>query len=200
MNTSKPIAGVSYNSEDFLKGKLKDWNDAGLIEYGMFIRHKAEADEKKDHFHIFIIPARRLQTLDLENDSKEFDPLNPDKPLKIVGLSGSKESDWVLYCLHDPSYLQEKGLMREHHYSLEDFYSTEEDRFNMIISSLSDARNSRLETRLLEMHRMGLSWNEVVSSGLIPLRYVFASKIMYEGLTGYRIEQRIKEEQKEGAE
>lgn len=183
MNTSKPIAGISYNTEDFLKGKLKEWVKNQVIEYGMIIRHKKEGDEKKDHWHALLIPAKRLQTMDLETDSQEPDPNNPDKPLKILGLSVSKVSDWVMYCLHDPLYLAEKGLQRVHQYSLEDFWSTDEDRFSLIISELSDCRNT-IEKRIITMITSGMDLASILHSGLVPMRYVYATKVMYNEISG----------------
>lgn len=183
MQTSKPIAGISYNSKDFLEGKLKEWRQNKIIEYAMTIRHKAEGDEVKDHWHVFIIPAKRLQTLDLEIDSQEPDPEKPDKPLKILGLSVSKASDWVMYCLHDPLYLAEKGLERVYHYALEDFWSTDEDHFNMIISELSDCRNT-IERRILNMITSGMDLASILHSGLVPMRYVYATKVMYNEISG----------------
>lgn len=185
MNTSKAIAGVSYNSADFLAVKLHEWLNAGLIEFGTFIKHKAEADEKKDHIHVFLLPARRIQTLDFENDSKEYDENNPGKPLKVLGLSPSKFSDWLLYSLHDKAYLLEKGLSRQYAYSLEDFYSTDLDRFDIMISQISDDKNSKIEHRLLQMINNQMSWQEILSSGLIPMRYVYSAKIVYDSLTRF---------------
>ena len=187
MNTSKPIAGVSYNSKEFLLGKLKDWRDSGLIEWGAFIYHKKEGEEKKDHHHIFIVPARRLQTIKLEDDSQEPDPAHPDKPLKIVGLSSSKFTDWFLYSLHDKAYLLEKGLERSYHYSLEDFITTDVDRFNIMIAEIGEERQGRIEYRIIQMINNGMSWPEMISSGLIPIRYIYPAKIIYDSLHGFDV-------------
>ena len=180
MNTSKSIAGISYNTEEFLKGTLEDWKREGIIEFAMFIHHKAEADEKKDHFHVYIIPAKRLQTVDLELKSQEFDPMHPDKPLKLLGLTPSKESDWLLYALHDPTYLIEKGLEKAYHYSLEDFKSTDLDLFDIIVSRIGETRNGKIENRVIQMIRNGMTWNEMLTSGLIPMRYVYSAKIIFD--------------------
>lgn len=182
MNTSKPIAGISYNSESYLRGKLEEWRSNGLIEFGAYICHKAEADEKKDHIHVYIVPAKRLQTMDLESDSQEFDPLHPDKPFKLIGLTPSKEGDWIMYCLHDPTYLIEKGLQKAYHYSLEDFVSTDLDLFDIMVSRIGETRNGKIEHRVLQMINNGMTWNEMLCSGLIPMRYVYSAKIIYDSL------------------
>lgn len=180
MRTSKPIATISYNTADFLSRKLDSWKKLGWIEFAMWIRHEPEDDEKKAHYHVFIRPARLVQTMDLEKDSCEFDKENPEKPFKMIGFRVSKESDWLLYGLHDPAYMQEKGLTKQYVYSLEDVQSTDEDTFRDIISHMSDDRQGRIEYRLIQMMRQGMTWQEIVFSGAIPLRHIQACKIMYD--------------------
>ena len=183
MNTSKAIAGISYNSPAFLQGKIEEWKSSGLIEFGAFIYHKAEEGEKKDHFHVYLLPAKRLQTVDLENDSFEFDKKHPDKPFKIVGLSPSKEADWILYVLHDIEFLREKGLERKYHYSLEDFITTDQDLFDIMVSRIADNRKGKIEYRVVQMIKSGMTWEQMVSSGLIPMRYIYSAKIMYDSIS-----------------
>ena len=103
MRTSKAVSTISYNSAEFLKAKIEYWRKSGIIEFGMWIRHEPEADEKKAHYHVYLKPAKLIQTMDLEMDSCELDPDNPDKPLKMVSFRISKEDDWLLYSIHDPS-------------------------------------------------------------------------------------------------
>lgn len=186
MRTSKPIATISYNTEEFLRKKIEYWKSSGIIEFGMWIRHDPEQDEKKAHWHVFIKPAQLIQTMDLETDSMEIDPNCPEKPLKMIGFRPSKESDWVLYGIHDPTYLVEKGLEREIVYSLEDIQSTCDDTLKDIIAHISDERNGKLEYRIIQCINKGLSWQEIVSSGLVPLRYMAGAKIMYQAITGDR--------------
>lgn len=186
MRTSKPISTISYNTADFLKAKLENWKSQGLIEFAMWIRHDPEEDEKKAHFHVFIRPARLIQTMDLEKESMELDPENIDKPFKMIGFRVSKESDWLLYAIHDPTYLQEKGLEREHVYGLDDVQSTDCDTLNDIIRHMSDDRKGRLEYRLIQLAQLGLPWDAVVASGMIPLRHIAGARIMYESLMWQR--------------
>lgn len=184
MKTSKPISTISYNSASFLKAKIEEWKEKEIIEYGMWIRHEPEADEKKAHYHVFLKPAKQIQTMYLEQDSCEIDPQNPDKPFKMVSFRVSKESDWLLYAIHDPNYLVEKGLSRQHLYGFEDVQNTCEDTFQDIISHLSDDRKGRLEYRLIECINMGMNWSQICSSGIIPLRSISGALIMYKAITG----------------
>lgn len=184
MRTSKPISTISYNSADFLKAKIEYWKSVGIIEYGMWIRHEPEQDEKKAHYHVYLKPAKLIQTMDLENDSCELDPENPDKPFKMVSFRVSKEDDWLLYSIHDPSYLLEKGMSREFCYGFEDIQTTCEDTLKDIISHISDNRKGRLEYRLIECINMGMKWQEIVMSGMIPIRQISGALIMYRSITG----------------
>lgn len=183
MRTSKPISTISYNTPEFLRQKIEYWKKLRLIEYGMWILHRAETGEK-DHYHVFFKPAQQIQTMDLEEDSKEFDPNFPDKPLKMIGFSSSKADDWVMYALHDVDYLASKGLTRQFHYDISDFESTDIDTFTEIIAQLNDSRKGRLENRILEMCEQGLTWSEIVRSGIVPIRYMSNAKIFYTAITG----------------
>ena len=184
MRTSKPVSTISYNTESFLKAKIEYWKECGLIEYGMWIKHEPEADEKKAHHHVFLKPAKLIQTMDLETDSQEIDPINPNKPLKMISFRVSKESDWILYGIHDKAYLQEKGLTRDFHYDLADIKSTCEDTLSDIISSLSDERKGRLEYRIIDCVNKGMQWEQIVKSGLVPIRFMGGAKMFYTALTG----------------
>lgn len=184
MRTSKPVSTISYNSDEFLRKKIEYWKECGLIEFGMWIRHEPEEDEKKSHCHVFLKPAKLIQTMDLENDSLELDPLNPDKPFKMVSFRVSKESDWVMYAIHDNAYLHEKGLERSHTYAFSDIETTCEDTLTDIISHLQDDRKGRLEYRISDCIARGMTWQQIITSGIVPLRQMAGAKIMYQAITG----------------
>lgn len=184
MRTSKAVSTISYNSPSFLKGKIEEWKTLGYIEYGMWIRHEPEADEKKAHYHVYLKPAKLIQTTDLEERSQEIDPQNPGKPFKMVSFRISKEDDWLLYAIHDPVYLSEKGLTRQHCYAFSDVETTCEDTLRDIISHMSDNRKGKLEYRLLECIEMGMTWGEIVRTGIIPIRQMSGALMMYRAITG----------------
>lgn len=200
MRTSKPISTISYNSDDFLQAKIEYWKKIGLIEFGMWIRHEPEEDEKKSHCHVYLKPAKLIQTMDLEEDSRELDPtwkpkdsykdekdrLEHEKKmfLKMITFRTSKEDDWLLYAIHEPSFLAEKGLTREYTYGIDEVLNTCQDTLNDIVSRLSDNRKGRLEYRLVQCINNGMNWQQIVSSGLVPIRQITGAKLMYIALTG----------------
>lgn len=184
MRTSKPISTISYNSHDFLRQKIEYWKSIGIIEYAMWIRHEPEEDEKKAHYHVYLRPAMLIQTMHLEEDSCEIDPQNPEKPFKMVSFRISKEDDWLLYSIHDPNYLAEKGLSREFFYGFEDIETTCADTLTDIISHMSDKRKGKLEYRIIECINRGMTWTQIVQSGIVPIRQMSGAMIMYRSITG----------------
>jgi len=106
MATIQPISTVSYNSEDFLLMKLKELYDAHIIREWYYIKHKGE-DGDKDHIHLRVVPNRRLDPMEFQDELKEYTP-DYDKPLGCIGIRYSKEEDWLLYVVHDKDYLKQK--------------------------------------------------------------------------------------------
>lgn len=187
MRTSKPVSTISYNTDEFLRKKIEYWKNIGWIEYGMWIRHEPEEDEKKSHCHVFLKPAKLIQTTDLEDGSLEIDPQNPEKPFKMVSFRVSKESDWLMYAIHDKAYLFEKGLERVHTYSFSDVETTCEDTLNDIIAHMTDDRKGRLEYRISDCIARGMSWQQIITSGIVPIRQMGGARIMYQAITGQDI-------------
>ena len=199
MRASKPISTISYNSEAFLRNKIQEWKKLGLIEYGMWIKHLPDEDDKKVHYHVYLKPAKLIQTMDLEKDSYEYQAIFPyentdpnttalvktnPKPLKMIGFRMSKEGDWVLYGVHDKAYLAEKGMTRKYHYSFSDIETTCEDTLKDIITHLLDDRKGRLENRIYDCILKGLTWREIVCTGIVPLRQIGNAHMFYKAVTG----------------
>ena len=106
MATQKPISTISYNSELFLKEKLDNWIKAHIIQTYMYICHKGE-DGDKDHIHVRIEPNKKLDPMDLQAQLLEY-KIGNDKPLGCRPFRPSKEEDWILYAVHDETYLKLK--------------------------------------------------------------------------------------------
>ena len=106
MATSMPISTISYNSEEFLKYHLDSWYNMHLIQAYQYIKHKGE-DGDKDHIHLRIEPNKKLDPMDLMEDLKEY-VTGSEKPLCVRPFRNSKEEDWILYAVHDPTYLKIK--------------------------------------------------------------------------------------------
>lgn len=134
MKTIKPISTISYNSKNFLVLKLNELLKAHKISFWCFIFHKAEVDEKKDHFHLYIEPNTRLDTMDLQDELKEI-VIGSDKPLGCINFHSSKFADWYYYSMHYKPYLAGKNESRQYSYCRADFVCCDDDCLDDLIVS-----------------------------------------------------------------
>lgn len=190
MKTTKPISTISYNSDGFLAVKLGELQKAKIVSFWAFVRHMGEDDEGglKDHVHLYIEPASSVQTVDLEQAFKEFDPEHPDKPFGCISFRSSKFDDWYMYSAHDVSYLAVKGLVKKFHYHYDDFIYSSEPDFRFRYKSIDMAHLTPVRT-ILDAQSQGLTFREFALSGRIPFRdfplykswwYTFESDVFYD--------------------
>lgn len=179
--TTKLVSSISFNSEKFLKGKLRELVTQGVLEYGYAIFHQPEEDEKKEHWHIVVKPNRRLDTSALRNLFIET-IAGEDKPLGVLPFRPTNRiSDWILYSVHDTAYLIRKGEVRKHSYSKVDFFATEPDLFDEDWNDCHRSEDNKLEL-LKEYASRGLDWCAVIELGVIPPNLYFAYRDMFNAL------------------
>lgn len=169
MNTSKPIATISYNSIPWLEDRLTELLRNRTISAWFFMPHKAEKDEKKDHIHVWLNPNKKLDTMALQDFLKE--PVDGStKPLGCIDFTSSKIDDAVLYYAHYKPYLAWKGQSREYHYDWNEFHTSDPDFMdNAIYHAL---HCSEFAERLRIMNALDNSPEpaKLISSGIIPLQ------------------------------
>lgn len=173
MRTTKPISTISFNTPAYLELKLNELLKAGRISFWVFIPHKGEDDEagKKDHCHVYIEPAKMLQSDDIKAELKEFDPLNPSKPLGCISFKPSKFDHWYLYGLHDKRYLAMKGQSRSFHYVHDDMVSSDPD--DLLFKARSIDLVSLSPYADMEQAQLnGLTWAEYFARGTVPIQQV----------------------------
>lgn len=170
MRTTKPIATISFNTPDYLAQKMSELQKSGRVSFWAFIRHKAEDDEggKKDHCHLYVEPSKMLQTDDLKNELKEFDPSNPTKPLGCITFKSSKFDPWYLYALHDKRYLASKGQARRYHYKHDDIVTSDPDDLLYKARSI-DMVSLSPYADMEDAQQHGLTFSEYFARGTIPL-------------------------------
>lgn len=173
MRTTKPISTISFNSPEFLALKLQELQDAQRISFWAFIVHKPEDDEagKKYHQHVYVEPSKMIQTDDLRDALKEFDPTHPDKPLGCLKWHSSKFDDWYLYVLHDARYLASKGQSRRFHYVHDDIVSGDYDDL-LCMSRNIDLLSLSPYAAMQEAIAHGLTFQEFFRRGTIPILQV----------------------------
>lgn len=183
MRTTKPISTVSYNSIEFLHLKLTELTRAKRISFWAFIWHQAEDDEQglKDHIHVYIEPAKMLQTEDLRDELKEFDPTNP-KPLGCLSFTSSKFDHWYMYALHDRRYLAMKGQSRKFVYSHDCFVSSDSDDLLHKARSI-DLIGMSPYGAMQDAIEHGLTFQEFFSRGTVPLPQLRAFQLAWDLLS-----------------
>ena len=179
MTTSKPFSTISYNSEDFLISKLDDLVTNGILDEYSFIHHAAEDDEEKDHIHLYMIPAHKMDTSQVKEYLKEYDVKNPEKPLGCISCVSSKWDDFYMYGLHDPAYLASKGMSRKYRYIKDDFYFSSSEFFSELIRRIDRSKYVGLE-RITDAVENGVSFAEMARLGQIPVQLVTQYQYMYD--------------------
>lgn len=172
MRTSKAFATISYNSTDFLKLKLGELVERGILDFWAFVDHLPEIDEKKSHKHLYCVPSKLFECSTLIEYLKEIDLNNPnEKPLTCIACRSSKFGDWFLYACHDSAYLASKGQARKYHYTIDDFVVSDADYFNELRHQIDMSKLNRMQ-RLVEAVHNGETFQSLVASGQIPIQLI----------------------------
>lgn len=180
MRTTKPIATISYNSREYLTLKLEEWRKAKIISWWCYIYHFAEDDEQglKDHIHLYVEPAKMLQTEDLRSDLRELDP-DHEKPLGCLSWASSKFDHWYMYVLHDEAYLASKGQSRVYHYRHDELVTNDPDELLHRARSIDHLALSPYRA-MQEAQEHGITWEEYFSRGHIPIPQIRAFATAWE--------------------
>lgn len=165
MKTTRLISTISYNSLPFLE-RLFSVLERDKIEWAHYIQHRPEADGEKPHFHILLQPARSLDTKLLSLMFLEL-RWGEEKPVGVMPWRTSKLDDWLLYAVHDTNYLSAKGQSRKYHYDRSDIRTTSPE---LLAEQWGEINLSKygIGAQLREAWEKGLSWQEVLASGVIP--------------------------------
>lgn len=170
MRTSKPIATISYNSQEFLIMKLEELIKNHKICDYMFINHFAEEDEKKNHIHLWVKPNTLIDTMDLQKFLTELNPDNPTKPFKCIDFRLSAVDDWILYNQHYEPYLASKGEARQYHYTKDDFIYNDEDTFDDLYNHAFKGSEWAKRNQILQALSEGITDPiKLIQNGTLPL-------------------------------
>lgn len=172
VKTTKPISTISFNTTEFLRLKLQELTKAGIISFWSFILHEPEDDEagKKQHHHLYVEPAKLLQTDDLKAALLEPDPEH-DKPRGCLVWCSSSFPDWYLYGKHDSAYLAMKGQSRKYEYRFEAFSASDDDDFLFHVKSIDMTQLTPFQA-MREAQDMGLTYEEYFALGRVPMQQV----------------------------
>ena len=179
MRSARPFSTISYNSESFLKSKLNELIENGILDFWAFIHHAPEEDESKAHKHVYFIPSAIVHTDTIKKYLQEFDKNNPDKPLGVTIFSSSKFDDWYLYGCHDKAYLASKGQSRKHQYVKSQFVTSDEDHLGELVRCVDRSKYIGME-RVVDAVVNGMKFEEMVRLGQVPIQLINQYKYAYE--------------------
>lgn len=182
MKTRLPISTISYNTPAFLEVKLEELRRAHIISVWFYIKHKAEADEKRDHIHLWVLPAKQIQTDELVDELVEPVP-GSDVPLKSLHFKSSKFPDWYMYCMHDAVYLSRKNQSRQYHYSKDDFVCSDRDELDAMVADIDMTAGSSTSI-IVEARKQGKSFYDLVMQGVVPIPQFSSWLTAFEYLSG----------------
>lgn len=181
MRTSRTISTISYNTFSFLDDKLSDLVSRNIISYYCYIEHLPEADEKKKHIHLLIVPNGTIDTDSLRTYFNEIVPTN-EKPLGCMPFRASKFADWYLYSIHDKRYLAQKGQARQYSYSAEEFIFSSFEYHNELLHEIDYSKLNRFD-KLVESVENGLTFGQYLLNNYVPIQQISGYKIAFEALT-----------------
>lgn len=167
-----------------MQTKLNDLVNRRKIAFYAFIEHLPEEDETKKHKHVLIVPNGQINTDQVYDFLLEYDPSNPSDPLRCMPFRSSKFSDWYLYTIHDKDYLASKGQSRKYFYKNEDFIVSDSDFFNEEIHLIDYSSLSRFK-KLRDAVSSGVSFEQMVMNGQIPIPQLYAYRQAYELIRDY---------------
>jgi len=179
LRTSKPCSTISYNTGETLQRKLDELVRRGFIDFYAFIEHLPEEDEEKKHKHLFLFPSKLLDTNQIREELKEFDPNNPTKPLGTLPFQSSKFADWYLYIVHDTAYLTSKGQARKYHYTDDDIIASDSDFFNELKHTIDWSKINVLG-QVVQAAESGISFGEYIKSAPVGLLAVRSAQFIFE--------------------
>lgn len=174
------ISTISYNTPEFLRVKLEDLRKAKIISEWYFIEHQPEADEKKVHIHMLVVPSKQLSTDDLAENFIQPDLPNP--PRKTLWWEITKDwSDWYLYSIHDPEYLASKGQSREWVYTIDQMEAHDRDFLEERVARID--RSTLTPVSIVKKYiKSGHGFADLLASGSVPLTQAYAYKLAFDTL------------------
>lgn len=170
MSTSRPQSTISYNTEEFLIGTLNDLVKDYVISSWFFIKHDAEEDEKKDHYHVWIEPNGCINPMRVAERFIEPDPEGNELPLGVLPFHYSDPNNAIPYFEHNIFYLSMvKHEEREFIYEKKDFKCSNDLYFDRLYRHAFKASDWAKDQQLLKILRDGtMTGSELIEKGYVP--------------------------------
>lgn len=169
MKTKLCISTIFYDQiHNDLESRLNFLIDTQYIDWWAYICHFADADDKKQHYHILLQPNHIIDTEKLRESGFYI----CDKTYSCLPFRISKNiGDWVLYSLHDKDYLLQKNLIRHYNYNWSDLKSSDSIAFFQYEAESVKSINSMAQ-RYIAAFQKGLTPYDMVLSGSVTLQNI----------------------------
>jgi hypothetical protein len=191
MRTSKPISNIGYISPELFRQRANDLRQSGAVGPVVWVSHKPEGGDKKPHLHILLLDGwGTYETVGLEAKfGYEIFPDGSKASLTARWQRTKDVRDWILYAIHEPTYLARKATFGKTAYSWDDLKITSGDE--EILESLKNEAIEALEAGEGLVYRIvrhwvkqGKDWPSLVVSGLLPIATYGNAKYLFDTLKG----------------
>ena len=174
MRTSKSISSIAYHRPEEFKKRVDSLRLSGVIGPCLWISHKAGDKHGKPHIHLLLLGTKVYQTDGLSSIFS-FDIIDGEKASVTDHWRPTKSiSDWILYGIHEATYLARKGQFGKEAYSWDDINCTPGDED--LLEELKDEAREVLEAGENKIYRIlkhavkqGWTWQQTIVSGLLPI-------------------------------
>lgn len=194
MRTSKEFSTVAYNKSLDLQAKLQDLVDRRKIDFYIFIQHKAEDDDLKEHIHLLIIPNGIIDTDTVREYLRGMD--EDGKPTEPLPCRSSKFGDWFLYASHNPVYLANKLETRRYHYTKEQFVISDTTYFNELFNTIDWSKYDRDRLIAESIQKGQATPQTLLRDGIIGIRNFYAWSMYYNSIDILNTDGEIVKQQK----
>ena len=181
MKTIKPIATVSWNTEEFLVKQLNNLVNDHFILFWFYVKHFAESDEKKEHIHLYLEPDIRIDTNEIRSLFEELPSSDSECKdiIRPLPFTVSKFDTAYLYLTHNKLYLNSHGYTKQF-YNYTDVQTSDEYLLHEKIAlidyyKIEGGRANQVKQAMLS----GVSFEEMCDSGMIPIQQIKQYQLFY---------------------
>jgi hypothetical protein len=188
MRTSKSISSIAYHRPEVFKTTVDNLRLSGVIGPCLWIAHKGGDKHEKPHIHLLLLEGTKVYQTEGLASIFSFDIIDGKTASVVDHWQKTKSiSDWILYAIHESTYLARKGQFGKEAYSWDDINCTPGD--DDLLEELKDEAFEALEAGENKIYRIlkhavkqGWTWQETIVSGLLPIATLRNSYDVFQAL------------------
>ena len=186
--SKKTISFISWNTEEFLKNQLDLLIKEQTITFYIYIYHYKEKDELENHFHVIMFPNKGIDYLDIrtlftEQQQNGLLPLGIS--FKPNYVSKDCEYDWLLYVLHDKTYIKSKYKeVKRYVYNRDKLKSPDERTLFDMVTTAYHSTDFHKDKVINDLLAKGIQPHTLIKNGYIPIKDACSYHHYFEMLEG----------------